>query len=222
LALVRNERQACFAPESSLKIPRVDYGRLRLSAEKFLREYQAWGQIPVPIEEIIELRMGLDIIPLPGLQAGLDIDAFISSDFSSITVDAEVYAHKPHRYVFSLAHEIAHAILHRQILGSFTFRTIGAYKAFLREIPDRDINSMEWQAYGFAGLLLVPTPFLEERFATAVQLAAQAGISVAKYWDEGVSYISSWLADSFGVSTQVIEKRIDLDNLRQKFGREGS
>ena len=55
-----------------------------------MREFHAEGSIPTPIEEIAEFKCRLDIIPLPGLRDLLEIDGFISSDLSSITVDQQV------------------------------------------------------------------------------------------------------------------------------------
>jgi hypothetical protein len=46
-------------------------------SEQFLREFHPEGSIPVPIEEIAEIKCGLDIIPLPGLRDLLEIDGFI-------------------------------------------------------------------------------------------------------------------------------------------------
>jgi len=61
-------------------------------AKEFLKHYHKSMQIPIPIEEIIEFDLEIDIIPIPGLkhdftESNLDIDGFISSDFQSITID---------------------------------------------------------------------------------------------------------------------------------------
>jgi Zn-dependent peptidase ImmA (M78 family) len=164
--------------------------------------------------------MKIDIIPLPGLQRSFNIDAFLSSDCRSITVDESVYAHRvPHRYRFSLAHEVGHAVLHRPIFTALQFNTVTEYKRTLRELTDFDVNRMEWQAHSFAGLVLVPSPDLASHFDHAVQRAEAAGISVADYWDEAVDYISNSLVSVFRVSDQVISRRIEYDNLRARLIR---
>lgn len=201
----------------TLNLPKVSYDYLRERAEAFLREHRAWGSVPVPIEDIIDLRMKIDIIPLPGLLRSFNIDAFLSSDCRSITVDESVYEHRvPHRYRFSLAHEVGHAVLHRPIFTALEFNTIRQYKRTLAELTDFDVNRMEWQAYSFAGLILVPSPDLATHFAVAIQRAEAAGISVADYWDEAVAYISNALVSVFKVSDQVISRRIEYDNLRAR------
>ena len=55
-------------------------------AESFLESYHSSDEIPIPIEEIIEFKLKMDIIPIPGLKEALrrdnlDIDGFISTDF---------------------------------------------------------------------------------------------------------------------------------------------
>lgn len=40
---------------------------IKESTQEFLRRYHPDDTIPVPIEEIIEFDLGLDIIPVPGL-----------------------------------------------------------------------------------------------------------------------------------------------------------
>ena len=54
-------------------------------AKEFLKQHHKSMQIPIPIEEIIEFDLEIDIIPVPGLkhdftESNLDIDGFISSE----------------------------------------------------------------------------------------------------------------------------------------------
>ena len=58
-----------------LNVPHVTYNQLRAAAEAFLKRYHASRKIPIPIEQIIEFQMGLDIVPLPGLLEAYDVDA---------------------------------------------------------------------------------------------------------------------------------------------------
>jgi len=43
--------------------------------------------VPVPIEEIVEFGLGINIIPLPGLHVSHEIDGFLSADMTEISVD---------------------------------------------------------------------------------------------------------------------------------------
>lgn len=198
---------------SPLEVPRHSYEELRKRADNFLRTYNPKGTIPVPIEEIVEFKFGIDIIPIPGLHQGYEIDGFISSDLSAISVDQFVYESRPGRYRFTLAHELGHAVLHRQVYEAAAFSTIKEWKRFIEDIDLQDYEWLEWQAYAFAGLILVPPVPLKKKFAEAVHQANAAGLSIRKVGDVAKLYIASWLAKEFDVSSQVIEKRLEKDKL---------
>ncbi len=198
---------------SSLNVPRFSCEELRKRADRFLRTYNPRGTVPVPIEEIAEFEFGIDIVPLPGLHQGFEIDGFISSDLSTISVDEFVYESRPGRYRFTLAHELAHAVLHRKVYEAATFSTIREWKQFVAEIDLQDYEWLEWQAYSFAGLILVPSGPLKKRFEEAVARANKEGLSISKATDVAKQYIASWLAKAFNVSNQAIEKRLGKEGL---------
>ncbi len=139
--------------------------QINADAESFLNTYHASMVIPIPIEEIIEIQLGMDIIPIPGLkdiseQAGLDIDAFIGSDFRDITVDEYIFKKVGTRYRFSLAHEIGHMVLHGYLYTHLKFHNTDEWINLLNEMPKYERDIVEWQANEFAGLLLVPQKIL--------------------------------------------------------------
>jgi len=142
-------------------------------AKSFLKSYYPSEALPIDIEDIIELKLQLDIIPIPGLKdcfekVGLDIDAFISSDFKSITIDQHVQEHISNRYRFTLAHEIGHMILHRYLYKQFEFDTIDEWIKAIENIPLKQREMVEWQANEFAGLILIPWSALDEEFQKAL------------------------------------------------------
>lgn len=49
-----------------LEVKWISKDRLSTIAEKFLAEHNPLLSIPVPIEEIIDVNLGMDIIPVPG------------------------------------------------------------------------------------------------------------------------------------------------------------
>lgn len=114
-------------------------------SEQFLRQFHAEGSIPTPIEEIAEIKCGLDIIPLPGLRDLLEIDGFISSDLSCITVDQFILERRLNRYRFTLAHELGHLYLHRDIYSELKFGGLNEWKQFQREVDEADYNWLEYQ-----------------------------------------------------------------------------
>ena len=197
-----------------LPIPTYSYEDLRRRAAAFLRQHHPEGSVPVPIEQIVEFQFHINIIPLPGLLKVHDVDAFLSSDLKSLAVDLGILeSRSPNRYRFSLAHELAHAFLHKDVYAQFRFSNVREWKAQIKVISDADREWLEWQAYSFAGLILVPGEPLKERLRNAVRFATQQGFSIEKAPDPAKDYLCTWLGRQFGVSSQVIEKRLDKDRL---------
>lgn len=83
--------------------PFLPYESLRGIADRFLKEHHPSGEIPIPVEEVVEFKLELDIVPVPGLQDEFDIEAFITSDLKEIRVDQFIQRERPARYRFSLA-----------------------------------------------------------------------------------------------------------------------
>jgi hypothetical protein len=196
-----------------LRPPVLSYEDLARRADAFLQSHHPSGVVPIPIEEIVEFRYQIDIIPVPGLREAFEVDGFISSDLKAITVDQFIYERRPRRYRFTLAHELAHAVLHGRIYQAHRFRRVEDWKQFQLQMDEEDRRWLEWQAYAFAGLILVPAESLRDRYRRAIRAARNVGLSIDKAGDVARSYITDWLADRFDVSPQVIEKRLDKDKL---------
>jgi len=81
-------------------------------------------------------------------------------------------------------------------------------------IPEVEYGWVEWQAYEFAGRLLVPAEPLREAFHTAIKSAQAAGYADWLAADEAaLDYISTRIASKFGVSSEVIAKRLRVEKL---------
>jgi len=110
--------------------PRLSYEEVRSGAEAFLRQYHPDRTLPVPIEEIVESQLKLDIVPAPNLHQLLEIDGFLTGNLKEIWVDDSVYRSRPGRYRFTLAHEVGHLILHGDVYRTRPFKSIEGWKAF--------------------------------------------------------------------------------------------
>ncbi len=198
----------------SLDLPYLPYDTIRQKATSFLSEHHPSGDLPVPIEEIAEFHFGINIVPLPGLLRDLEVDGFTSADLTTISVDQDTLEQDPpRRYRFTLAHETGHVVLHKSVFQRFTFSTIEEYKRQVRQIDETDHRRLEFQGYAFAGLVLVPGKQLEAQLMKAIDLAASQGFSIADYPDVAQDYVEQWLANVFLVSTDVIQRRLQLDKL---------
>ncbi len=197
----------------AIRAPSYTLADLRRAAEAFLREHHAEATVPVPIEWIIEKRFGMDIVPMPGLQRGFMVDAYISSDLTEIRVDQGVYESVENRYRFSLAHELAHRLLHEDVFRQLRYHTIGEWKLAREGIAEREYRFIEWHANAFAGLVLVPPEPLARQFEKATERLKQVGISIDDASPVAWDTLQSWIAEAFGVSAAVIDRRGRDDGL---------
>jgi hypothetical protein len=91
------------------------YDQLRQLAEEFLAQHHASGTIPVPIETIVEFKLGLEVIPVPGLHDEFEVDGFLALGRKGIYVDEWVMLERLGRYRFTLAYEAARFLLQEAI-----------------------------------------------------------------------------------------------------------
>jgi hypothetical protein len=66
------------------KAPYLTPEDIKLIANNFLKKYHPTFSMPVPIEDIIELKLNIQIILLPGLKQGFEVEGFLSSDLKKI------------------------------------------------------------------------------------------------------------------------------------------
>jgi hypothetical protein len=197
----------------TIKAPFYRYEGLRTQADSFSAKYNPQRVIPVPIELIIEADFGIDIVPVPGLSE-FDTVAFITRDLKEIRVDEFVYFHRPNRYRFSLAHEIAHKILHAEVFGSLEFHNIETWKRARTDlIPEDQYRYLEIQANSFAGLVLVPSAELRDAFFDYVEKGQALNIDFDDVENGSREMAEFHLSEMFQVSPDVLHIRLERDKL---------
>jgi Zn-dependent peptidase ImmA (M78 family) len=198
----------------SISVPYVSDDALRFAAAEFLAQHHPQGTIPIPIEQIVEFQLGIDIVPIPGIHRSYDIDSMLSKDLQQICVDSAVFEDFPGRYRFSLAHEAGHRQLHAEVFAQMEFSDIASWMSVIGDdIGEKDYGKLEFQAYTFAGLVLVPPPLLDARLQAAISLAESRGLTVQADSEVARNTIESYLSREFVVSRDVIRRRITNDNL---------
>ncbi len=194
-----------------VKAPRYTYERLRQIAASFHAKFHPTLTLPVPIEKIVEYDLQMDIVPMHGL-CNMVKDGWISRDLSTIYVDDYFYKKRETRYLFTLAHEVSHKILHAEIIQSFDFETIDEWKTSEGRIPADQLHWIEWQANSLGGLILVPEGRLETCFTQKVNEAFDAGVDVhAMSTEVRKRAFDPVIAKEFGVSTKVVTIRLECD-----------
>ncbi len=198
----------------AFKAPYLGKDELRRRASEFLHQYNRAGTVPVPIELIIEQQFEMDIVPTPGLEAHFDTVAFLTRDTREIRVDEYVYLNRINRYRFSLAHELAHRILHADLWQEFEFDDIASWKAAVsRSIPEKEYSFVEFHANFFAGLVLVPTSNLVASFQECVAMAEQNGLDIRDEATGAIDLVESYIGRAFQVSAAVVHKRLEAEGL---------
>lgn len=168
--------------------------------------------LPIPIEPIIEIKLGLQIIPKSGLYER-DIDAFLTRDLKSIYVDYDMYMNprKENRLRFTYAHEVGHFVLHQAEIRQCNYRTPDGWMHFYDDFRKEDLDWFEWQAREFAGRLLVPRAALESAIRDMMpqveNYRRRGGINGERIID----IVARAICNRFQVSPQVISRRIDME-----------
>ena len=201
---------------STFQAPRISKVQIRAEADSFRAKYNPSGDLPIDIQAIIEFDLDIRIRTVPGLQESCDIDALLLGDNRTIAVDHKMYMDErfANRLRFSLAHEVGHKVLHPGLYGQVDHASVEEWIQSFQSIPEDQYSWIEQHAYEFAGRLLVPVDRLKKELAQTVSRAKTAGFtSWDKSGDAALSYIAGSISRSFGVSSQVIEKRVRSESL---------
>lgn len=200
----------------TFKAPYITKDEIDLAAFKFRLEYWKDKSAPIDVEKIAEIDLRLNIIPVKNLQNNFGVDAFISRDLKSITIDYDIYdlPVSESRRRFSIAHEIGHLILHRDVYRSMNFTSPTEWIDTVSEIPEDQYSFLEFQAYEFAGRILVPRDQLLNSLALQKEIIAKYRLnSQIEDKDALYDYVISKVARDYKVSKGTIERRLRSDGI---------
>lgn len=102
---------------ASFKAPVILYSEIRKQADRFRSLHWYGMALPINILEIVEFSLKLDIVPLKGLQRVGDVETFLFGNCKAIAVDEDKYMddRQINRLNFSVAHEVGHLVLHKNL-----------------------------------------------------------------------------------------------------------
>ncbi len=206
----------------NFKPPRLRWDTIRDKADDFRKNYvNPINKIPVPVEEIIEFKLGIEIVPLIGLKQLIDMEGFLFSDLKTICVDNASYQDERFykRIRFTLAHELGHLILHSEEIKNASLNSIEDWINIIQNMDQDDLDWFERQANEFAGRLLVPVGKLkeliekdQEKIESFYQNSPNNEVEEA-----AITAFSKINSEKFGVSYSVIKTRIYKERIWQKF-----
>lgn len=144
-------------------------------AEQVRTKYSVSRIIPVDIEDIIEIRLELGVIPWPNLRNAHDIYGFLSNDRTSIYVDSGMFMDPKFEAAlrFTMAHELGHFFLHKEFYEEHPITDANDWKALLAHIDGANLVAYEDQADEFAGRLLVPLQDLKSELTSMAPFLAE-------------------------------------------------
>ena len=153
--------------QSIVEYPFIESDQIEMLAERTLVDFFGWLKkdlkMPVPTEVLAEQYFGYQIeITDQGLFSDPDYLGGIVFEDNVIKINAVTEFHEG-RYNFTLAHEIGHHVLHKQVF--MQQQRIENEKIVCRETGDKLL--VEQQADRFAAALLMPKDFVRAAFARA-------------------------------------------------------
>lgn len=173
---------------------------------------------PLDVFTFLEVDLGLDPIPFDDLTAKYRVEAAITADFTGIYLDAEQYAlmergpeWKLNRLRFTVAHELGHYFLHRDVPQPKDFASLPDFARWTQNYGGRKYP-LEQEANEFAGRLLVPETRLKACFD---EFAVEAEKLVPNFMQSNSlrDQFSERVSSRFGVNAGVIAIRLDRDGI---------
>lgn len=191
-----------------LNLQRFSYPKIGTLADNFLKKYNPSFSLPIPIEEIAEGKLNIKISPIKGLRQKHDVDGCLDSTLSTIFIDLDLYINNENRTRFTIAHETGHIILHSQIFSDLEIKTEEDIFKLTVNTTDEDYGWLEYQAYAFAGHVLVP------KAALIQEVEKRLGkISNKIFLPEEIFPISQELLEVFKVSGEVLSRRLGKEGI---------
>jgi len=180
---------------TGIRIEYLTFNQIELIADDIRITH--WGNdIPVDVDLIAE-KLGITLIPIPGLSRVAGQEAFLSGSLDEIIYEDDC---NYFRTRFSVAHELGHLILHSAQIKSLRPNTYKEWKETIIEMPASIWSRAETQAHEFAARLLVPTEHLTEEILKYKNQLLSIESTVNENSELLLSYLSPNLSKLFEVS----------------------
>ena len=197
------------------KAPFLKKGDIWQKADGFRAKVWPSGNIPVDVMEVVEFELGLEFRAVTSLRTDDDIDALLLGDWQTIMVDQGLFMDDRYsnRLRFSIAHELGHYVLHRDVFKQIPRATTEEWIIFMRDLPEKEYSFIEFHACEFAGRFMVPPDALKNELEKALLCVEQNGLSRCSLEDAHLAHIANGIAKAFDLSSEVIERRIRNEGL---------
>ncbi len=201
---------------SPIEAPWIRKEEICARAENLLDEH-GLGDAPVEADYIIDAIFGIEIVVAEDLYRTTSVNAFLSGGATQVFVDYETSIGDPTWYNFSLAHEIGHLVLHRQVFDAATHKTRAQYDAFRRQIGPDTYSKLEQQAHLFAGALIAPSRLLERTADEVVAVIHEHGIELTPVLEVDWPIIFREIGKRLNANEQTIAYRMKDLGIYRKY-----
>lgn len=192
----------------SLDIKKLSYVRIGEIANDFLNTHHTSRTAPIPIELIAENALDLTIAPISRMKSDYDVEGCLDSNLSTIFIDTDIYMKNEHRSRFTVAHEIGHLVLHNKIFRDLKISKPEDIYKLTNEITEEEYGWIEYQAYTFAGHVLVPKTELISELNQRLPVSKERAITF-----EELIPVAMELQERFCVSGEVLYRRLEKEGL---------
>jgi hypothetical protein len=186
--------------------PFIDYKEIARVVEGIRAKYSVCRTVPVDVLAFAEFDLGLTFDFKPIAQFGQG--AFLLHDLSGIVFDTKAFeARNENRLRFSVAHELGHLYLHRDLYSGVSFSTVNEWMDFICLVPPEQYQWIERHANEFAGQLLMPYGNLRAALDETIDDAEREG-----YFPQGADAVLDFCCQAmrrdFGVSRDAMRVRL--------------
>ncbi len=173
---------------------------------------------PFEVELFLYNEFKYRVMPCPRLEAGCKIDTALVACKKILRIDESIYEKQPKRARFSIAHEVGHLVLHKELIEMMVEALIEAqktddYASIINFLPNTQYRSAEWQADYFGGALLAPKSILEPKLLELIEERKSKYNSIDEFDDEDIDIIYHDLAKIFDVTKPAITVRLSAAEL---------
>ena len=174
------------------------------------------GSFPLDVVFVADNVLRLDLIDFPGLEEMFGSAAYVTASLTELYVDEALMSAyssrsappwRKDRLRFSVAHEIGHIWMHKELVPKIRCQTIEDLKT-LFNANDAQRNDIEKEANEFAGRLIVPMDKLKEAAAAFGKMSGDP-----KWRDSGElrARFCEQCGPHFGINSEGLRVRLDRE-----------
>ncbi len=173
----------------------------------YVPQFEIVNALPIDVERLIE-KNGISLVVVPDMRSIDGLESYITTDgVDKIYIDQYQYDKDVVRARFTIAHELGHLVLHKELLKSQNITNETKYFEFRKNITTDEEKRLEIQAYIFAGYILMPQKTFNSEVNKIVERFGGKG-KIAVY---ELRHIIEHISKTFQCSNQSAMKQLKYE-----------